>query len=216
MPLPRNVLPDGQFGRVTTVHAPDAAQQAPVGCGQVTPVQAVPAPCHVPGQSAETTTVQVPSLKQHAPVAVDGQGLGEQGSSGSHCVKPVQPVRRVMVQAPEVRLQHAPVGGWKQGFGVHTALAVQMLGLAQADWIVSVQAPMFEQQEPEGGAGQGFGVQDAPLVHTLLVPVHCTWTVVVHAPVMVLQQEPLITGGQGFGVHTPSSVQLLVEVEQAA
>lgn len=94
------------------------------------------------------------------------------GSSGNHWVKPVQPVDRVTVQAPLVRLQHAPVGGWKQGFGEHTAPADQMLGLVHAVWMVSVQVPMLEQHEPEGGAGQGLGVHDAPDVHTLFVPVH--------------------------------------------
>lgn len=62
VPDPRKVLPAGQLARVTIVQAPEVAQQAPVGCGQVTPVHTVAAPCHVPGQSAETVRAQLPSL----------------------------------------------------------------------------------------------------------------------------------------------------------
>ncbi len=214
MPIPRKVLPAVQFARVTTLQAPAGVQQAPTGCGQFAVAQAVPAPWNVPGQIAETTRVQAPSLRQHAPVAVDGQGLGEHGSSGSHWVKPVHPESNVTEHAPEVRLQHAPVGGWKQGFGVHTAPLVQMLGLVQADWMVSVHPPMFEQQEPDGGAGQGLGEQDPPEVQTLFDPVHCTWTVVVQLPLSVLQQVPVTGAAQVLGVHVPPRVQTLVEAGQ--
>src|SRR6187399_2172908 len=71
VPSPRKVLGPTHAVRVVVVHAPLAAQHAPVGCTHDTPVHVVLALMNVPGHSASTLTWQLPSLRQHAPEAVD-------------------------------------------------------------------------------------------------------------------------------------------------
>jgi len=50
-----------QVASVTIVHAPDAAQQAPVGATQFALAHTDPVPRNVPGHMSELVTAQVPS-----------------------------------------------------------------------------------------------------------------------------------------------------------
>ena len=90
VPSPRKVLGARHAVRATMVHDPPAAQHPPVGWMQITAAQVVPAPMNMPGQSEETVTEQVPSEKQQAPVAVEGQGLGVQGTANAQLEMPEQ------------------------------------------------------------------------------------------------------------------------------
>lgn len=209
-PSPRNVFGDVHSARVVTEHVPAGVQHAPVGCGHIAVAHAVPPPRKVPEQSCCRTTEHVPSLMQHAPFTAGGHGFtGVQGSSVSHCAKPVQFCRSVTVQPPVVRLQHAPVRGCGHGFGVHEPPLDHMPGSEHATCDVSVHVPMSEQHVPCGGGGQGFvGVHDPPSVHALFTPVQLGCSTNVHAPVNALQHVPSAGCGHGFGVHDPPSVQV--------
>jgi hypothetical protein len=61
VPSPRNTLGLTHPVRVVTVHAPLAAQHAPVGWTHDTLAHAVEAPMNVPGQSVATVAAHVPS-----------------------------------------------------------------------------------------------------------------------------------------------------------
>jgi hypothetical protein len=199
VPRPRNVLGPTHTARVVTVHAPVEAQQAPVGCGQVTPVHEALEALNVPGHSAATVTVHVPSLAQHAPGAVDGHGLGVQGTAKAQLEMPAQAEYSTEVQAPLERLQQAPSAGCGQGFGLQTAPLVQVLGVVQLPSVTDVHTPVVGlQQAPVGGAGQGFGLQIAPEVQTLVDVEQLAWIEATQLPVVSEQQEPLGGCGQGF------------------
>ncbi len=130
-PRPRNVLGLTHAVRVLTVHAPLDAQHAPVGCTHVTPVHVVLALFHVPGHNASTLTKQLPSLRQHAPCAVDGHGVGVQGTPAIHCEMPEQLESSVLVHAPLLSTQHAPVCCTWQGLGVQEVAVPHTFGTAQ-------------------------------------------------------------------------------------
>jgi hypothetical protein len=114
-----------------------------------------------------------------------------------------------------VVVQHEPVGGTKQGFGVHTWPAVQMLGETQLSWMIAEQTPLCVQQEPLGGCGQGLGLQIWPCVHVVFAPVHWTCALVTQTPVVELQHEPCGGAGQTFGEQFALSVHTLVETQLA-
>lgn len=60
--MPRNVpWAVVHAARVSTVHAPDAAQHAPVGWGQFAAVHKTPVPANVPGHCRESIVAHVPS-----------------------------------------------------------------------------------------------------------------------------------------------------------
>ena len=211
VPRPRKVLGPTHASRVMIVQAPAALQHAPVGCVQVTPVQVVLAALNVPGHSEATLTMQLPSFRQHAPLAVEGQGVGVQGTAKAQLEMPLHREYSTEVHAPVERLQHAPSTGCGQGLGEQIAPLVQTFGEAQLASVTAVHAPVVGlQQDPVGGAGQGLvGVQLAPLVHTLVAALQLIWMDCTQLPVMSEQQVPLAGCGQGFGVQTWPSVHVV-------
>ena len=166
VPSPRNVLGPTHAARALTMHAPVEAQHAPMGCTHDTPAHVALALLNTPGQSAPTLTRQFPSLRQHAPCAVEGQGVGVQGTPAIHCEMPEQLASSVAVHAPLLSTQHAPVCCNWHGLGVQEVAVPQALGTAQLACGVIVQVvPAGLQQVPCAGCGQVLGVQVPPLVH---------------------------------------------------
>ena len=200
VPSPRNVLGPTHAARALTMHAPVEAQHAPMGCTHDTPAHVALALLNTPGQSASTLTRQFPSLRQHAPCAVEGHGVGVQGTANAQLDIPAQAVYSTEVHAPVERLQHAPSAGCGQGLGWQIAPFVHTLGAAQFASVTAVHAPVVGlQHEPVGGAGQGFvGVQLAPKVQTLAPAEQLIWIDCTQFPVMSEQQVPLGGCGQGF------------------
>ena len=120
-----------------------------------------------------------------------------QGTPAPSQVK-LQPVWVVIVHAPVVKLQQAPVGGGGTGQVVvlQGTPAPSQLKL-QPVWVVIVHAPVVKlQQAPVGGGGTGQVVVLQRMPSPSQVKLQPAWVVIVHAPVSVLQQAP-VTGGGG-------------------
>jgi hypothetical protein len=116
----------------------------------------------------------------------------------------------VVVHAPVLSTQHAPVCCTWQGLGVQDVTVPQTLGTGQLACGATVQVlPDWLQQVPCCGWGHVLGVQVPPLVHTP-PDRHAPWRPNEHAPVCTTQQVPIGGCGQGLvGWHEPPTLQLL-------
>ena len=105
---------------------------------------------------------------QHVPIGGWGQGLVDVQvfPSVQVLLAPVQAACEPWAQTPVTELQHAPWGGRGQMLGEQLPFMVQTLETEQLAWLVMVQHPEKEQQEPCGGRQGLGGPQVRPAVQT--------------------------------------------------
>lgn len=167
------------------LHAPEAAQHAPVAGGQLAAEHSTPEPANVPGHCRESIEAHVPSRKQHAPICGKGHSVVSHTAFPVHVFPAAQFTNSTLVHTPVTVLQQAPRGGCGQGFvGVHEAPSVQTFGAAHATSRIAVQEPLLtEQHVPSTGCTQGLPAPHTAAALHVLGLAQLTCAVVVHPPV---------------------------------